>query len=563
MTKTNAAMRTLPLRARDRDRLTRGEVVFRAPPGSLFAESPKPTDALQGVIGDCYYLSALSALARARPELLREAFRDNGDGTFTARFFRRAEDGSRVAEAVTVDGSVPLRATDGHPIYARARELSGGAKELWPLVAEKAYAAWKGGYHVMGEGGLVEETLEELTGERTRMLLVGETHPEELWSLLERATRERWPTVVCTQGRHERPGIDELGFHPNHIVIFLGVHKWMGRRIVWLRDPFDVPACGTLVRPDPFGVYTIGYDEFLAYFAEVEINSPNALGVPLAPHPSVPIGESLERSYVFGFLPAKERRSLAKAFRRHVSKAGETIAHAGAHPERLHVLEHGRAAVELSPKRGGKSKRITVTKAGESFGDLHVLEGRKFDASLVALTDVAHYSISREELARWIAEHPEIEHRLRRRWDLRVTMLDWSARQLTTLDADMLLSASRPLELARGGVVFERGDLARFVYLVIEGQIEVRDPGKKGKRRALLGAGEVFGEVEVLSRRPRIMAARATKKTSLLEIDLGESADLVERFDVVSRQLAAIAERHERMRLRVARHQEHAASPPR
>ncbi len=522
-------------------------------------EAPKPTDALQGFIGDCYYLSALSALARADAGRLRELIQPTAGGAFTARFFRREADGALRRESVTIDAQVPVRVSDGRPIYARARARSDGRTEAWPLLLEKAYAAWKGGYDVMGEGGLVEETLEELTGQRTKMLLVAETRPEELWHLLERATREGWPTVVCTQGRHERPGVDDLGFHPNHIVIFLGVHTWMGRRIVWLRDPFDVPATGSLVRPDPHGVYTVSWDEFLAYFAEVEINSPDALGLEMSPHPSVPIHESLDRSYAFAAVGPAHRRRMARSFVRRLAQPGEEIARAGTVPDRLHLIEHGRAAVVL-PSRRGVAKRITVLSAGDTFGEMHVLDGRPFDASLVALTPVAHYSVSRDRLAEWVAEHPEIDARLRRRWDLRITMLDWSARQLTTVDADALLGSGIELVLRKGEHVYRPGDASRFVYLVVEGTVEMagKKPGGRGSIRARLRAGEVFGEIEVLRGRPRTASARAASRAKVLQIDLGESASHMDRFDVVQRQLAGLAERHERMIKRVARHTEHA-----
>jgi len=67
-----------------------------------------------------------------------------------------------------------------------------------------------GGYDVRGEGGMVEQTLAELTGQRTRELFMAECHPERICDLLSYATREGPPTVVCTYGRAERPGVDEL-----------------------------------------------------------------------------------------------------------------------------------------------------------------------------------------------------------------------------------------------------------------------------------------------------------------------------------------------------------------
>jgi len=544
-------VREVPLRRRDRPRKDRGEVAFAPVPGVLFGESPKPTDACQGIIGDCYCLSALSALAHARPARLRELLVDMGDGTFEATFHRRLQGGGFHAETVRVDGSFPLRRSDAHPIYARSRKLADGRQEIWPMVAEKAYAAWRGGYDVMGEGGIVEETLEELTGERTRMLFTAEAHPEELWEMLSRATVERWPTVVCTYGRVERPAIDELGFHPNHILIFLGVHTWMGRRIVWLRDPFDVPACGKLVSPDPHGVYTLPWHEFLNYFAEVSVNASAVHDFLLSPYPTHPIGDALERSYVFGGLPAKERRALARDFTRAVVAAGEHLARAGEAPEHMQLLEHGTAAIEL-PARRGRVTRVAVARAGDAFGEVHALDERPYDAHLRALTPVAVYRLHARKLREWTKRHPEIEERLRRRFDLQLTMLDWSERAITTLDVDTLLRSGKEIELRRGASVFEEGDHADAVYLVVEGRVEAR---RKKKRLSLLEPGSVFGEVEVLKRVPRLASARVVStRATLLQIDLGLSADAMAHFDVVQRQLTALAERRERVQRKELRH---------
>jgi hypothetical protein len=346
----------LPVRRRDAARVERGDVEFARAGGTLFGEAPRPTDARQGVIGDCYLLSAFSALARSAPERLRALFEERGDGSVRARFHRRLDGGGFRAEEVVVDRAVPMRR--GVPIYARCERPG----EIWPLVAEKAYAAWKGGWDAIGEGGLVEQTLEELTGEPTRMLFVAETPPAQLWSLLERATREGWPAAVCTYGRHERPAIDELGFHPNHILVFLGVHQWMGRRIVWLRDPFDVPAAGSLVKPDPHGVYTIGWDDFVSYFAEVELNGRAACAVELAPYPSQTIGEAIERSYVFHALPQAERRRLGREFRRVRVAAGEHVARAGEPADALYLVGHGTAGARSGSRwraRAARSARST------------------------------------------------------------------------------------------------------------------------------------------------------------------------------------------------------------
>jgi CRP-like cAMP-binding protein len=79
---------------------------------------------------------------------------------------------------------------------------------------------------------------------------------------------------------------------------------------------------------------------------------------------------------------------------------------------------------------------------------------------------------------------------------------------------------------------------------------------KRGRsaRLAGVGAGGVFGEVEVLKRVPRLATTRVvSKKATLLRIDLGLSQGAMAHFDVVQRQLASLAERRERARRRELR----------
>jgi hypothetical protein len=59
-----------------------------------------------------------------------------------------------------VDGFLPTsRDSRNDPSYAGD---PGG--KMWPAIVEKAYAKWKGGYHVLGEGGTGEEAMTAITG---------------------------------------------------------------------------------------------------------------------------------------------------------------------------------------------------------------------------------------------------------------------------------------------------------------------------------------------------------------------------------------------------------------
>jgi hypothetical protein len=139
----------------------------------LFLRQPSDADRVdvqdveQVGVGDCYLMATLDALT-ATPEgrkLIEGAIAENRDDkgavvSYTVTLHRpeahrlRANTFSDVR--VTVDGSYVV----GH---ANARPGS-GLNEVWPLVIEKAYAQYQGGYNAMGHGGDACNAMEILTG---------------------------------------------------------------------------------------------------------------------------------------------------------------------------------------------------------------------------------------------------------------------------------------------------------------------------------------------------------------------------------------------------------------
>jgi hypothetical protein len=97
--------------------------------GSLFQNGVSYQDIAQGGVGDCYYLASLGATAFRSPSTIQNMFVDNGDNTYTVRFYKNG-----VADYVTVDRYLPTTASGGLP-YAKTPN-----SELWVALAEKAYA---------------------------------------------------------------------------------------------------------------------------------------------------------------------------------------------------------------------------------------------------------------------------------------------------------------------------------------------------------------------------------------------------------------------------------------
>ena len=102
--------------------------------GSLFVNGATYDDIRQGFLGDCYFVSTLAETALRNNSAILNMFVDNGDGTYTVKFFNNGQ-----PTYVTVDTYLPTDSA-GRAIYAGLRMVYNNAgNELWTALAEKAY----------------------------------------------------------------------------------------------------------------------------------------------------------------------------------------------------------------------------------------------------------------------------------------------------------------------------------------------------------------------------------------------------------------------------------------
>jgi hypothetical protein len=119
----------------DRPAIRAGEQ-YRPVNGSLFRNGIQYQDVDQGGLGDCYLCAALAGAAFRNPTRIQNMFIDNGDDTYTVRFFNNG-----VADYVTVDRYLPTN-NFGQSIYMGwGGDLNTATtNELWTGLAERAYA---------------------------------------------------------------------------------------------------------------------------------------------------------------------------------------------------------------------------------------------------------------------------------------------------------------------------------------------------------------------------------------------------------------------------------------
>ncbi len=99
----------------------------------LFVGAPMYTDALQGNVGDCYWIAGLSALAQNSPGLVKQSIVALGDGSYAVRFYNAG-----TPTYWRVDAQLP--SSDGNsPYYAKLSPTG----ELWVALLEKAFAEFR------------------------------------------------------------------------------------------------------------------------------------------------------------------------------------------------------------------------------------------------------------------------------------------------------------------------------------------------------------------------------------------------------------------------------------
>jgi hypothetical protein len=113
-------------------------------------------DVIQGELGDCWFISALSVLG-ANESLLKECFWE-GDkfkdlGLYVLRFVKDCH-----LFFVCVDDRIPVKAKNGRVVFGNCRD----GNELWVPIIEKAYAKLHGSYKAL-IGGYSHYGLADLT----------------------------------------------------------------------------------------------------------------------------------------------------------------------------------------------------------------------------------------------------------------------------------------------------------------------------------------------------------------------------------------------------------------
>ncbi len=251
------------------------------------------------------------------------------------------------------------------------------------------------------------------------------------------------------------------------------------------------------------------------------------------------------------FLAGLRDEALAAIARRLVpleKKQGEFIVESGQSPEALFIIESGRVHLHGS-EEGGDFAELTE---GETFGEMALLTGKPHVRSAQAASDVVLWALPVTEFGPLTEEYPEVRLALSKSIHGPLLSQDMSraVERLTAmplfagLSEEVLWAVAQRLLLRHvpaGEQIFAEGSPGDALFLIDSGQVELISSTKAGRVvAARLGADEFFGEMALLTGKPRSTTARAAAHTNLWVLYRADFDDLVNRYPSISLALSRV-----------------------
>ncbi|XP_019854429.1 PREDICTED: calpain-15-like [Amphimedon queenslandica] len=232
---------------------------------------PKPDDIAQGMLGDCWFLSALAVIAEV-PELLQKILITKEfcpQGVYLVKLCR---DG--LWQTILVDDYFPVTADfwSNQLVFSKARR-----GQLWVPLIEKAMAKMYGSYESL-DGGTIISGLSVLTGYPCDVIHLRAHHADEeveqelVWAKLLSFKESKFPMAASSSPVDPTESIDtELGIQPFHAYSILDIKQIGTESVVVLRDPWGHTKPGREWRESEPGTFMIGSNHLFKYFSHVDV----------------------------------------------------------------------------------------------------------------------------------------------------------------------------------------------------------------------------------------------------------------------------------------------------
>ena len=253
-----------------------------------------------------------------------------------------------------------------------------------------------------------------------------------------------------------------------------------------------------------------------------------------------------------------------------IYERGAVVFRQGEPGDTMYIIQSG--AVEVSQFQDGREVVLGLLERGDFFGEMALLDDRPRSATVTAIRRTRLLPLTRTSLLKRVRQDPgvalhlvkAISHRIDQRDRLLRTMIEGDESLRSALEGSHDLwdegTPSAPGEpkpppalergptaekylrqvakaclprqdcvwFEAGETIFRQGEPGQTMYIIAEGSVEISQESEGGKWvLACLGPNDFFGEMALITGRPRTANAQATRHCRLLSIRRDEFFDRV------------------------------------
>jgi cAMP-dependent protein kinase regulator len=216
-------------------------------------------------------------------------------------------------------------------------------------------------------------------------------------------------------------------------------------------------------------------------------------------------------------LDPAQRDMIVKAFNGPLIKEpGENIIVQGELGDVFYLIEDGLVDVYIA-KKGEAEKKVHTYTPGNAFGELAIMYNAPRAATCRAQTTVKLWALDRVSFKVIVVAAAMLKRETYMGFLKRVPLLQ----QLTEMELSTLADSLAEEKFNDGDIVFRQGDEGDFFYIVKEGTAvcAVKDSNGQSKIVATLRTGDYFGEIALLTAKPRQATVSAEGSLQVLSLD--------------------------------------------
>jgi CRP-like cAMP-binding protein len=224
---------------------------------------------------------------------------------------------------------------------------------------------------------------------------------------------------------------------------------------------------------------------------------------------------------LFSELPREVFGPVVRALRLLRLEDGALVIREGEPGIAFYLVATGQVRVFATPSPGREIERTRLHE-GALFGEMALLTQQPRTASVQVVDEADILELSRENLDRLCAEVPSLAAALDKfaRERLLKNLLATSPlfRPFNRQQQMDLIRRFDGHEVAPGTVIIREGDAGQGLFVVLAGEVEVSkgQPDGSDLQLARLRAGDVFGEMSLLSNQPTTATVRAARASTIL-----------------------------------------------